>query len=59
MRITGTLHEDICAVIMYCWILLKMRNVSDKSCRENQNDVFVHKCGPRASPYELSGPPVG
>jgi len=36
-----------------------MRIVSDKSCRENQNDTRVHKCGPRASTYELSGPPVG
>jgi len=24
-----------------CWILLRMRNISDKSCRENQNIHFV------------------
>ena len=24
-----------------CWILLRMRNVSDKSCRENQNTHFM------------------
>jgi len=34
----GTVHEDRCTlVIISRWILLRMRNVSDKSCRENQN----------------------
>jgi hypothetical protein len=40
--ITGTLHADRCTfVITSRWILLRMRNVSDKSCRENQNTHFV------------------
>jgi hypothetical protein len=38
----GTLHEDLCTfVIISRWILLRMRNVSDKSCRENQNTHFM------------------
>jgi hypothetical protein len=44
-KITGTLHE---ADRYTFWIisrsvLLRMRNVSDKSCRENQNTTFVFK----------------
>ena len=37
----GTLHEDqyMCMVISHS--LLRMRNVSDKSCRENQNTCFM------------------
>jgi hypothetical protein len=37
---TGTLHEDLCTLISRR-ILRKMINVSDKSCRENQNTRFV------------------
>jgi len=33
-RITGTF------VIVSCYILLRMRHVSDRSCRENQNTHF-------------------
>ena len=41
-RITATLHEDQCTfMIISRWILLRMRNVSDKSCRENQNTRFI------------------
>ena len=41
-RITGTLHKDIGAfVVVSGWILLVMRNISDKICRENQNTHFV------------------
>jgi hypothetical protein len=36
-RITGTLHEDIISHS----ILLRMRNVSGKCCRENQNKLFI------------------
>jgi hypothetical protein len=41
-RIISTLHEDryTFLFISRC-ILLRMRNVSDKSCRENQNTQFV------------------
>jgi hypothetical protein len=41
-RITGTLHEDqYTFLIISRSILLRMKNVSDKSCRENQNARFV------------------
>ena len=41
-RIAGTLLEDLCVfMIISRWILLGMRNVSDKSCRENQNTHFM------------------
>ena len=34
----GTLHEDRYTVLIVSLsVLLRMRNVSDKSCRENQN----------------------
>jgi hypothetical protein len=39
----GTLHEDLFTVMVSCWILLTMRNVSDKCCRENQNTHFMLK----------------
>jgi len=40
-RITGTLHEELCTFMAISrLILLRMRNVSDKSCRENQNTSF-------------------
>jgi hypothetical protein len=35
--------EDICTIITVShWILLRMRNVSDRICRENQNGFYVH-----------------
>ena len=38
----GTLHEDqYTFLIISRSVLLRMRNVSDKSCRENQNTHFV------------------
>jgi len=40
--ITGTLHEDLYTILITSRsVLLRMRNVSDKSCRENQNTHFV------------------
>jgi len=33
----GTLHEDVCTFMtVSCLILVRMRIVSDESCRENQ-----------------------
>jgi hypothetical protein len=41
-RITCTLHGDLSTfVIISRRVLLRMRNVSDKSCTENQNTHFV------------------
>jgi hypothetical protein len=40
-RITGILHEDVFTfIIIFRRILLWMRNVSGKRCRENQNTYF-------------------
>jgi hypothetical protein len=40
--ITGTSHEDLYTfMIRSRSVLLRMRNVSDNSCRENQNTHFV------------------
>jgi hypothetical protein len=42
-RITGTFHEDVSTFMRLShWILLRMRNVSNKSCRENQITHFMH-----------------
>ena len=42
----STLQEDqYIFLTMSCSVLLKIRNVSDKSCRENQNTLSVfNKC---------------
>jgi hypothetical protein len=41
-RITDTLHEDGCVfVIIFRWIHLRKKNVSDKICREKQNTHFA------------------
>ena len=38
----GTLHEDQCTFfIISCSVLRRMKNVSDKRCRENQNTHFM------------------
>ena len=36
-----TLHENLCIFIMSCWIIVKVRNVLDKCCRENKNVHFM------------------
>ena len=42
-RMTGTLHEDqYTFLIMSCSSLHKMRNISDRICRENQNTHFMY-----------------
>jgi hypothetical protein len=40
-RITGIWHDGLCtSVILSCWILLRIRNVSGKNCWENQKTHF-------------------
>jgi len=40
--ITGTLREDVCTFVTISrLILLRMRNVLDKFCRENENTFYV------------------
>jgi len=39
---TGALHEDLCTfMILSRLIIIRMRNASDKSCREDQNKHFM------------------
>jgi len=41
---TGSLrgHEGLSIfMILHCSVLLRMRNISDKSCRENRNTSYV------------------
>jgi len=41
-RITSTLHEDqYTLLIIPRSVILRMRNLSGKSCRENQNTHFI------------------
>ena len=41
-RVTATLHAHVCTFMTISrWILLRMRNFSDKSCREDRNTHFV------------------
>jgi len=35
------LHEDVCKFMISGRIILRIRNVSDESCRENQNTFYV------------------
>ena len=37
----GYLHEDQATFIIISCSVLRMRNISDKSCRENQNTHFM------------------
>jgi hypothetical protein len=38
----GTLHEDLRNLMTTAqWILIRMQNIADKFCRENQNTHFV------------------
>ena len=40
--IRGTLHEDLCTLLItFLSVLIRMGNVSDKSCGENQNAYFL------------------
>jgi hypothetical protein len=42
IRITDALHEDLCLfMIVSRRILFRMRNISNKSCREHQNTHFL------------------
>ena len=43
-RITSTLPEEqYTFFIIFLSFILRMRNISDKSCRENQNNYFMSK----------------
>jgi hypothetical protein len=41
-RISDTLHKDVFTFLTISrWIILRMWNISNKSCRENQNIHFI------------------
>jgi len=42
-KITATLHEDQYTFLIVYRSVLRMRNVSDKSCRENRNTRCIIK----------------
>ena len=46
-RITGTLHKGRCTFMISRRFLLRMRNVADKSCRENQIIILCSVIPPR------------
>jgi len=47
MKNNGTLNENLRTFMVICgWIVIRMRDVSDKSCRENQNTRFVFNNSP-------------
>jgi hypothetical protein len=38
----GTVYEDVCTFfIIFRWILLRMRNISDKICKKNHTTHFM------------------
>ena len=37
----GILHQNISHLWLTCWFLLRIRSVSNKRCRENQNTYFM------------------
>jgi len=37
----GTLYKDLCTFIVVSRHILRIRNVSDESCTENQNTHFM------------------
>jgi len=42
-RITGTIHEDHDTLLLVSRLfLIRLRNVSDKSCKETQNTHFKY-----------------
>ena len=39
----GTLNKELSAfMVLFRWIIFRVRNASNKSCNENQNTHFIH-----------------
>ena len=49
-RLTGTLHVDLCTFIISRRILLRMRNISGKSCRDNETRILCSVIPPHPTP---------
>ena len=48
---TGTLHKYLCTfMIISRWILLRIKNISDNTSRENQNTHFMFNKVPHPHP---------
>jgi hypothetical protein len=55
-RIMDTLHANLCIFIISRSVLLRMRNVSDKSCTENQTTSFFSiNLSENRAVYEVMG----
>ena len=54
-RITGILHEDVFTFMTICrWVILIMRSISNKTCREKRNTHFmIHKFFENLAVYEI------
>jgi hypothetical protein len=53
-KTTGSVHEDLCTfVVVSRLILLRIRSVSDKCCREIQNTRFQHFFSDSRAVYEI------
>jgi len=50
-RLTDTLFEDLGTLMISHSILLRMRNVSEKVRRENQNMFWSHNSFPKIVPF--------
>jgi len=48
-RKAGTLHEDQFTCLIISRSVLRKRNVSHKSCRENQNSFYIQQRFPENS----------
>jgi hypothetical protein len=51
---TGTLLQDLCAFVIVCHlILVRLRNVSGKICRENKKKIMFNKFSENHIIYEI------
>ena len=56
IRITGIIHEDLCTFMLVSQeILLRIRNVSDRICRDNQNILFMLNFSENCAIHEIQG----
>jgi hypothetical protein len=53
-RILCTLHEDVCKIMIARWILLSMRNITDRISRVNlTTHCMFYKCFPKSAVCEI------
>jgi len=44
-------HEDLRTFMISCSVILRMRNVSSETCKENQNTFDVQNLFPKIVPF--------